>query len=54
MNNEMTYAGLYKDKHGNLPSRLPPERRERHAASYKMSTERARENGWDRELGEDE
>lgn len=42
------------DKYGNLPSRLPPELRERHTALYTMATERAREMGWDPELGDDE
>ena len=42
------------DKYSNLPSRLPPELRERHAALYKMATERARGMGWDPELGDDE
>ncbi len=42
------------DKYGNLPSRLPPELRERHTALYKMAVDRAREKGWDPELGDDE
>ncbi|MDO9386121.1 MAG: hypothetical protein Q7T65_05385 [Thiobacillus sp.] len=42
------------DKYGNLPSRLPPELRERHTVLYKMAVDRAREKGWDPELGEDE
>lgn len=42
------------DKYSNLPSRLPTELRERHAGLYKMATERAREKGWDPELGDDE
>jgi len=42
------------DKYGNLPSRLPPELLERHTALYKMAVERAREMGWDPELGDDE
>ncbi|PKO63614.1 MAG: hypothetical protein CVU23_10050 [Betaproteobacteria bacterium HGW-Betaproteobacteria-17] len=42
------------DKYGNLPSRLPPELMERHTALNKMAVERAREKGWDPELGEDE
>ena len=49
-----TYPGFYQDKHGNLPSRLPPELIERHTARYKMVVERAREKGWAPELGEDE
>lgn len=42
------------DKYGNLPSRLPPELRERHAALYTAATERARKKGWDPELGDDD
>lgn len=42
------------DKYGSLPSRLPPDLRERHESLYKMATARAREMGWDPELGEDE
>ena len=42
------------DKYSNLPSRLPPELRERHEALYKMAVDRAREKGWDPELGEDD
>lgn len=42
------------DKYNNLPSKLPTELRERHAALYKMAVERAREKGWDPELGDDD
>jgi len=42
------------DQYGNLPSRLPPELRERHAKFYDMATERARRRGWDPELDENE
>ena len=42
------------DKYGNLPSRLPPELRERHTALYKAATERARKKGWDPELGDED
>lgn len=42
------------DQYGNLPSRLPPELRERHAKLYDMATERARRRGWDPELDENE
>jgi hypothetical protein len=42
------------DKYGNLPSRLPDEMRARHAELYARATERARDKGWDPELGEDE
>ena len=42
------------DEYGNLPSRLPPELRERHTQLYDRATERARQRGWDPELDEDE
>lgn len=42
------------DKYGNLPSRLPPELKQRHAEIYARATALAREKGWDPELGEDE
>jgi len=42
------------DKYGNLPSRLPDEMRARHAELYARATERAREKGWNPELGDDE
>ena len=42
------------DKYKSLPSNLPAELRERHAALYKMAVERARDKGWDPELGDDD
>lgn len=42
------------DEYGNLPSRLPPELRERHTALYAEAAERARQRGWDPELGDDD
>lgn len=42
------------DEYGTLPSRLPPELRERHTALYTWATTRARERGWDPELDDDE
>ncbi|MBI5938269.1 MAG: hypothetical protein HY850_10520 [Betaproteobacteria bacterium] len=42
------------DKFGNLPSRLPPDLRQRHAELYDKATQEARAKGWDPELGEDE
>ena len=42
------------DKYGNLPSRLPPDLRERHTALYQAATERARKKGWDPELGDED
>ena len=42
------------DKHGNLPSRLPDELRQRHADIYARAMATARDRGWDPELGEDD
>lgn len=42
------------DQHGNLPSRLPPELRERHTELYARATERAQRRGWNPELGDDD
>jgi len=40
--------------YGQLPSRLPPELRERHARIYSAAVERARAEGWNPELGDDD
>lgn len=42
------------DKYGNLPSRLPEELRQRHAALYERAMTMAREKGWDPELGDED
>lgn len=42
------------DQHGNLPSRLPPELRERHAELYQRATVRAQQHGWNPELDDDD
>ena len=42
------------DQYGNLPSRLPPELREKHTELYAWATRRARERGWDPELGDED
>lgn len=42
------------DKYGNLPSRLPPELKQRHAELYSKAMAMAREKGWDPELGEND
>lgn len=42
------------DKYGSLPSKLPLELRERHTRCYAEAIARAKECGWDAELGEDE
>lgn len=42
------------EPYGHLVSNLPPELRERHETIYRQAVERAREQGWDPELGEDD
>ncbi len=42
------------DKYGSLPSRLPPELRQRHTEIYARATAIAREKGWNPELGDDD
>ena len=42
------------DEYANLPSRLPPELRERHTAIYEKAVTEARTKGWDPELGDNE
>jgi hypothetical protein len=40
--------------YGHLVSNLPPELREKHQRIYDAATARARELGWDPELGDDD
>lgn len=54
MQNMMYQVEAKWDEHGNVPSRLPPELRDRHMELYAWATERARTRGWDPELGDDE
>lgn len=42
------------DKYGNLPSRLPPELRQRHMDLYARAMATAREKGWDPELDDED
>lgn len=42
------------DKFGHLVSNLPPELKERHQRIYAAAVARARELGWNPELGEDD
>lgn len=42
------------DKYGLLASNLPPELRERHQRIYAEAIAKAREKGWDPELGDDD
>jgi len=42
------------DKYANLPSRLPSELRERHAALYEQAMTDARKKGWNPELGDED
>ena len=50
----MQQVNEHWDTHGNIPSRLPPELRERHTELYAWATARARERGWDPELEDDD
>lgn len=42
------------EEYGLLPSRLPPDLRERHDRIHGEAIERARKLGWDPELGDDD
>lgn len=42
------------EPYGHLVSQLPPELRERHQQIYEQAMQRARELGWDPELGEND
>ena len=42
------------EPYGHLASRLPPELRERHQRIYDAAVARARAEGWDPELGDDD
>lgn len=42
------------DRYDNLPSRLPPELRERHTQLYNMAMEQAHDKGWNPELDDDD
>lgn len=42
------------DKYGHLVSNLPPDLRETHGRIYDRAIARARELGWDPELGDDD
>lgn len=42
------------EEYGLLPSRLPPELRERHDRIHQQAVDRARKAGWDPELGDDD
>jgi len=50
----MDKVGVEWDKYANLPSRLPPELQQRHTEIYAKAMAKAREKGWNPELGEDE
>lgn len=50
----MQQVNEHWDVNGGLPSRLPPELRERHTELYAWATARARERGWDPELEDEE
>jgi len=42
------------EPYGSLASRLPPELRERHTRIYAAAIQRAREQGWNPELGDED
>lgn len=42
------------DRHGGLPSRLPPGLREQHQSTYQWAIDRAKTLGWSSAIGEDE
>lgn len=42
------------DKYASLPSRLPPELRQRHTEIYEKAMALAKDKGWNPELGEDD
>lgn len=42
------------DEFGTLPSRLPPDLLARHTELYAWATSRARERGWNPELGDED
>lgn len=42
------------EKYGYLVNNLPPEMRERHTRINAEAVERAKQNGWDPELGDDD
>ncbi len=46
--------GVEWKKYANLPSLLPEELKNRHAKIYQDTTTKAKSNGWDPELGDDD
>jgi hypothetical protein len=53
---QILYEQVYAEweKHGHLPSRLPDALRERYMRIHEAAIRRAKEAGWDPELGEDD
>jgi hypothetical protein len=53
---QILYEQVYAEweKYGHLPSRLPEALRERHLRIHEAAIRRARESGWNPELGEDD
>ena len=49
---EKVYAAW--EPYAHIPSKLPPEMREKHVQIYTAAMERGREKGWNPELGEDD
>lgn len=53
---QVLYEKVYAtwEPYGHLPSRLPPELKERHARIHATAIEQGRTKGWNPELGEDD
>lgn len=50
----MDQVNLRWDEYGALPSRLPPDLLAAHTALYQWAMQRARERGWNPELGDED
>ncbi|MEW6314028.1 MAG: hypothetical protein AB1513_08310 [Pseudomonadota bacterium] len=53
---QILYEKVYAEweRYGHLPSKLPDNLRERHVRIHTEAIQRARQLGWDPELGEDD
>ncbi len=53
---QMLYEKVHAawERYGHLPSRLPEELRQRHKRIHEEAIARAKANGWDPELGDDD
>jgi hypothetical protein len=50
------YEKVYAEweRHGHIPSHLPEDLRVRYVKLYEQAVKRAREHGWDPEMGDDD